>query len=168
MIIVEEVLKNLFNKLPKMVIGQGTYEVQYGFGSHKDLLRYMNSQRKAQGGVSYPLIWLQTPIERDVRRDGLITLNGLTLILATLTTAAQSNVTRLETTFKPTLIPLYNNVLSILKGSGFTRILNEDTNTVTNYYNYGVDETEHQTNDIWDALKLELDITISEECSLLC
>lgn len=167
MIIVEEVLRNLFDKLPVMVIGSGSYKVNYGFGSHKDLLRYMNSQRKQQGGVSYPLIWLQTPVERAVRRDGQITITNLTLVLATLSNINDSNVTRLETTFKPTLIPLYENVLDILKKSGYTWILDNDANTVTNYYNYGVAEAEAEADDIWDALKVELNIAMSADCSLL-
>lgn len=173
MIIVEEVLRILFDQLPEMTIGSGTYKVNYSFGSHKDLLVYMNSQTKAQGGVSYPLIWLETPIERDIRRDGEITVNNMKLILATLSNVNDSNVTRLERTFKPTLIPLYENVIDILKKSGYTRILDNDDNRVTNYYNYGVDadflkdRQSAKTTDIWDAIKLELNITMSKDCSLL-
>jgi len=167
MIIIEEVLRDLFAKLPVMTISATDYTVNYGFGSHKDLLRYMNSQRKEQGGVSYPLIWLQTPVERAVRRDGLVTITNLTLVLATLSNVNDSNGTRLERTFKPTLIPLYENVLDILKKSGYTWILENDANTVTNYYNYGVDENDSEADDIWDALKVELNITMSNGCSLL-
>ena len=173
MIIVEEVFRVLFNKLPLMIIGSGTYKVNYGFGSHKDLLRYMNSQRKAQGGVSYPIIWLETPLERSIRRDGLVTITNLKLVLATLSNINDSNVTRVEKTFKPTLIPLYDNVIEILKTSGYTRILDNDDNRVTNYYNFGVDadflkdRQSAKTDDIWDAIKLELNITMSKDCSLL-
>ena len=49
---IETDLMDVFDKLPKMVIGQGTYKVNSDFGSHKDLLRYMNSERKEKGGVS--------------------------------------------------------------------------------------------------------------------
>ena len=163
-IIVEERLKELFATLPKITVGQSSYPVNFDFGSHKDLLRFMNSQRKFQGGVSYPLIWLETPFERDVMRDGHINLSGLTLILATLSDSEQSNTTRLELAFKTTLIPLSKLVLESLRKGGFTQIINDGQRTETNYYNYGVDETESQTTDIWDVIKIELDIIMDNQC----
>ena len=164
MIIVEERLKELFATLPEITVGQNSYAVSFDFGSHKDLLRFMNSERKFKGGVSYPLIWLETPIARDVMRNGNINLSGLTLVLATLSNSQQSNTERLENTFKPTLIPLQELVLKSLKSSGFTQIINDGQRTETNFYNYGVDESESQTTDIWDVIKIELDIMMDSKC----
>ena len=164
MIIVEERLRELFATLPNITVDQSSYPVSFDFGSHKDLLRYMNSQRKFQGGVSYPLIWLETPIEREVMRDGHITLSNLTLILATLSSSEQSNTERLETTFKPTLIPLNKLVLESLRKSGFTQIINDGQRSETNFYNYGVNEEETQATDIWDVIKLELDLIMDNKC----
>ena len=164
MIIVEERLKELFATLPKITVGQSSFAVSFDFGSHKDLLRFMNSQRKFQGGVSYPLIWLETPIEREVMRDGRINLSGLTLILATLSNSQQSNNERLENTFKPTLIPLQKLVLESLLKSGFTQIINDGQRSETNYYNYGVNESEHEATDIWDVIKIELDLIMDSKC----
>ncbi len=164
MIIVEERLKELFNTLPDITVGQNSYPVSFDFGSHKDLLRFMNSQRKFQGGVSYPLIWLETPFERDILRDGKINLSGLTLILATLSDSEQSNSTRLEVAFKTTLIPLSELVIEALKKSGFTQIINDGQRKETNFYNYGVNEEENQTTDIWDVIKIELDLIMDSRC----
>jgi len=164
MIIVEERLKELFNTLPDITVGQNSYPVSFDFGSHKDLLRYMNSEQKFQGGVSYPLIWLETPFDREVKRNGEVNISGLTLILATLSDSEQSNSTRLEVAFKTTLIPLSELVLEALRKSGFTQIINDGQRTETNFYNYGVDETEHQTTDIWDVIKIELDLIMDSKC----
>ena len=164
MIIVEERLRELFATLPAITVGQSSYAVSFDFGSHKDLLRFMNSERKFKGGVSYPLIWLETPFERDIMRDDKINLNGLTLILATLSDAEQSNTTRLELAFKTTLIPLSQLVLESLLKSGFTQIVNDGQRKETNFYNYGVDETESQTTDIWDVIKIELDLLMDSQC----
>ena len=164
MIIVEDRLKELFATLPDITVGQNSYPVSFDFGSHRDLLRFMNSQRKAQQAVSYPLIWLETPFDRDVMRDGKINLSGLTLILATLSDSEQSNLTWLELAFKTTLIPLSQLVLESLRKSGFTQIINDGQRKETNYYNYGVDETESQTTDICDVIKIELDIIMDSKC----
>lgn len=164
MIIVEERLKELFATLPKITVGSTSYAVNFDFGSHKDLLRFMNSERKLKGGVSYPIIWLETPIERDVMRDGRINLSGLTLILATLSNSEQSNSTRLELAFKTVLLPLQELVLKSLKRSGFTQIINDGQRKETNFYNYGVNEDEHQTTDIWDVIKIELDLIMDGKC----
>ena len=168
MIIVEERLKELFEALPQINVSGKSYNISYGFGSHKDLLRFMNSERKFRGGVEYPLIWLETPIERDVRRDKKIDLAGLTLILATLSNAEKSNVERLEVTFKPTLIPLYDMVIKALKRSGFTQIINNGEQKVTTFYNYGVNEEEHEATDIWDVLKIQLDLIMDNTCPQAC
>jgi len=166
MIIVEERLGELFATLPKIVVESSSYNVSYGFGSHKDLLRFMNSERKFKGGVEYPLIWLETPIERDIARDGRSELTGMSLILATLSDAKLSNLERLEVTFKPTLIPLYNSVLKQMKYSGFIQLVNNGEQKVTTFYNYGVNEKETEATDIWDVLKIEMDIIMSGECML--
>ena len=164
MIIVEERLKELFATLPNINVGSKSYAVNFDFGSHKDLLRYMNSQRKFQGGVSYPLIWLETPIEREVLRNGNIKLSGLNIILATLSDANQSNTQRLEVAFKTTLIPLQKYVIESLLKSGFTQIINDGQRSETNYYNYGVNESEHEATDIWDVIKIELDLIMDSKC----
>ena len=164
MIIVEERLKELFATLPDITVGQNSYPVSFDFGSHKDLLRFMNSKRKFEGGVQYPLIWLETPFERDIMRNGQVNLSGLTLILATLSNSQQSNSARLENTFKPTLIPLSKLVLESLRKGGFTQIINDGQRKETNFYNYGVNEEESQTTDIWDVIKIELDVIMDSKC----
>ena len=164
MIIVEDRLKELFATLPDITVGQNSYPVSFDDGSHKDLLRFMNSERKFKGGVEYPLIWLETPFEEDEARNGEITLSGLTLILSTLSNAQMSNSERREVTFKPTLIPLSKLVLKSLRNSGFTQIINDGNIKRTKFYNYGVDETESQTTDIWDVIKIELDIIMDSKC----
>ena len=164
MIIVEERLKELFATLPDITVGQSSYPVSFDFGSHKDLLRFMNSERKFKGGVQYPLIWLETPFDRDIKRNGNVNISGLTLILATLSNSQQSNTERLENTFKPTLIPLSQLVLESLRKGGFTQIINDGQRKETNFYNYGVDENENQTTDIWDVIKIELDIIMDNRC----
>lgn len=153
MIVVEDRLKNLFATLPNITVNSSDYAPAYNFGSHADLLVYLNQKRK-EGGKVYPLIWLETPIEDIGKNDRIRT--DLKLILATLTTTQLSNVERLLLSFDTTLIPLYDNIYKALRMSGFTKIISPENNKRTKYYNYGIEKTE--ATDIWDVLKFECEV----------
>ena len=161
MILVEERLKELFATLPIITVDNSDYKPQFDFGTHEDLLRYLNHKAK-EGGKVYPLIWLETPIVKK-GKENRINID-LKLVLATLTTAELSNTERLEITFKPNLVPLYNNILKALRKSGFTRIIDADKNKRTDFYNYGVKDKKEQRNiatDIWDAIKFECELELT-------
>ena len=69
MILVEEDLGLIFDTLPAIVGDDSEdYKPAYDFGTHKDLIRYLNSKRK-EGGHVYPLIWLETPIVKKGKED---------------------------------------------------------------------------------------------------
>lgn len=166
MILVEERLKELFETLPVITVSHSDYKPQFDFGTHEDLLRYLRSKAK-EGGKFYPLIWLETPIVKKGKENRIYI--DLKLVLATLTKAELSNTNRLEVTFKPTLVPLYNNIYKALRKSGFTRIVDPENNKRTDFYNYGVkkkngNETENIATDIWDAIKLECELEITNDC----
>lgn len=158
MILVEKRLKELFNTLPEIEVNGKNYKPQFDFGSHKDLLKFLNQKAK-EGGTVYPLIWLETPIEK-VGKENRITVD-LKLVLATLTNSEISNIERLNLTFGTTLVPLYKNVLKALQQSGFTQIRNKGKNKRTDFFNYGVKENENQATDVWDAIKFECDLEIN-------
>ncbi len=164
MIIVEERLQELFATLPTITVAGKAHQPLYDFGSHKDLLRYMNSERKEKGAVQYPLVWFETPVTTPEVRNGNLEGVGISLILATLTKSQFSNRARLDITIKPTLEPLRDDVINALNKSGFTTIVNDKQIDRTIYYNYGVDEEQTQTTDIWDAIKLDLQINMTSNC----
>lgn len=176
MILVEQRLKELFETLPVQTIDGSDYKPAFDFGTHEDLLKYLKYKRK-EGGKIYPLIWLETPIVKNGKEERLKI--ELKLVIATLTNSEISNTERLQLTFKTTLVPLYDNIQKALMQSGFTRILNadknkradffnygvKDTNKKTNVYNYGISDTnkeKHLATDIWDAIKFECDLEITE------
>ena len=71
-------------------------------------------------------------------------------------------------TIKPLLLPILNNVIKAFNRSGFTKLLNRDREILSKHYNYGVQEsgkggeTVHPTTDIWDAIKFECEIEMSD------
>ena len=158
MIIVEEALKDLFATLPTVDVAGSSYAVNFDFGSHEDLLLYLRQKALEQANV-YPLIWLETPIEK--KGDSKVEID-LRLIIATLTNSEISNVERLDITFKPIIIPVLKNVIKALEQSGFTEILNPESKSITNFFNYGINE--HVATDIWDAAKLQCKLQLTNSC----
>ena len=161
MIIVERRLQELFDTLPPIIDDNGKeFKPTFNFGTHEDLLRFLNHKKK-QSVAFYPVIWLETPF----------TMTGfehrksfdLKLVFAQLSNYELSNKQRLQITFEKTLEPLYQNVLKALKESGFTRIIDNENNKSTNYYNYSVVEKgkdKQFASDIWDAIKFECELQI--------
>lgn len=166
MILVEEVLKNVFGNLPIINVGGHDFKPRFDFGTKEDLLKFINGKNKNKESI-YPLIWMETP----VRRTGdLNTVNfDCILIVATKTNDTKTNTERLEVTFKPVLIPLINNIYRSINKSGKTKILNKTNNKETNYFRFGLkklanENTSTDTNDIWDAIKIEMKLEVYKSC----
>jgi hypothetical protein len=163
MIIAEDRFIPLFDTLPSITVDNSDYKPNYDFGSHEDLLRYLNQKAK-EGGKIYPLVWVETPINLK----GYSKKRGkVKFVLATLSNSELSNRERLEVTIKPTLIPLYNNIITALCQSGFSQILNRNDENYDIHYNYGVkekDEKKSEATDIWDAIKFECELQLTDEC----
>jgi hypothetical protein len=162
MIIAEERFIALFDTLPVMTISESEYKPQYDFGTHEDLLRYLDQKAK-EGGKVYPLVWLETPTKLTGRNRKR---GKFKFILATLTNSEMSNRQRLEVTVKPTLVPLYDNIVKALSQSGFTLIRNRDDESYELHYNYGVKEknqgdTVNKATDIWDVLKFSCELELT-------
>lgn len=172
MILPEARLKEIFDTLPVITIGTSTYTPIYDFGSQKDLYRFLNSKRKevtsSGSGNIYPIIWMETPVTKTGTEFRLSF--PLTLVIATLSNSEFSNTQRLNLSYATVLTPLYDNIITGLKQSGFTQIVPNSTtqdNSIvrTDYFNYSTDNDEsHATNDIWDAVKLECTVLMNNNC----
>ncbi len=59
-IILEDVLKSVFNYLPAMSYNEGgdEFSVTFGFGTKKDLNKFLTLRKRS---TVYPLIWLLYP-----------------------------------------------------------------------------------------------------------
>lgn len=157
----EEKFIEIFDTLPEMSIGGGSYKPIFDFGSQEDLLHYLN-QKNNQSYTKYPLVWIETPFSSTGKERLSIKSK---LILATLSNGKISNRERLELTFKPTLYPLLANVKKALNHSGMTRILEPDKNVQINFFKYNVDKEGNFASDIWDAIKFECDLEM-KDCPL--
>ena len=147
MILVEKRLKEIFDTLPAISSNGKTYTATYGFGTKEDLNKELKLFRD-KGGAYYPLIWLITPITKTGKKR--INFSCELLLAENALNKNQSNLSRLETHFQYTLVPLYKNVIHAFHTSGFTKIVDKKRIERTDYFNY-TDST-----DIWDAIKLKL------------
>lgn len=156
--IVEEKLANLFDTLPSMSIGSGSYKPNFDFGSHDELLAYLNDKSK-QTGNTYPLIWVETPFSSVGKEKLEVKAN---FVLATVSNKDFSNRKLIDLTFRPTLYPLLKNVKKALMQSGFTRILEQEKNVTTNFFKYNVQGEGNFATDPWDAIKFECKIEVRD------
>lgn len=165
-IIPEERLAEVFATLPEEdgKTGDQALKPKFEFGTHKDLLRFLNDKTKLNE-YAYPLIFLETPI-MATGNDQLVNVKNCTLIFAHRSKAELSPRQRLEGTIKYRIRPALENALKALNQSGITRITNKDSFSTEVFYNYGStpQEKEHTATEIWDAIRLKVDLEINAKC----
>ena len=101
--------------------------------------------------------------EKEVREriDAEFEIPKMIFILAVNTSASLMNPERMKTTYKNVLIPLYDNLTSLFKKSCITNL--EWSYEVEKHPNFG-DGKESEGTFIWDALRVEFKITITDDC----
>lgn len=161
-IIVEDRLRDNFNYLPSMIgPNGGSFQPVFKAGDHKELLAFF---KQSQGNSNYPLVWLDMPYEEEHINRGLVKIDRLNFILAVETNSQMLYAERIDTTFKNVLIPLLDNVIDLFRVSNV--IAHDNNFIITKFGNYS-DEPQGEESgftDIWDAIKLTVNITINNNC----
>jgi len=164
-IVFEDELEEIFSYLPRMKY-QATsdldYKVVFGAGDKKALNVFLKTKNK--GDSPYPLIWLLYPYEETHNRTNL-SVDKVTLILAVPTNESMQNKERLNETYKKVLFPLYDNMRHCLENANIVNIAKEFK--VIKYPNYSDEQSsgdESAGTFIWDALKVNFQITIRDTC----
>lgn len=164
MIVVEEILEEIFTQLPAYVVGAKSYPIKYEWGSEKDLALFLQTI----AGNKYPLVWLV----QGKQTDNISHHNSerrLRLILAKNSNQKTNrNPTVFKTDFKDCLNPLLKNVLTALNKSGVTTILNNGQVEVDKRANYIEESTEKSktfTIDYWNAIIIDLNVRFQEKAN---
>ena len=162
---VEERLAGMFAYLPNSVSisGSTTLKPIFGYGDLKELNAFLKVKHTDRSRTPYPLIWLLYPYgENHTKTD--VSIKKLSLILAMQTNASMGNVERMNKTFNKVLLPLLDNIHTLFIRANITSY--DEEFELTKYPNYsdnsGADE--HAGIFIWDALKVELDLIITDDC----
>lgn len=164
-IIVEKRLAEIFEYMPSMKMNEAdttSYDVTFGYGSAKELNAFLKSKEN-ESVHPYPLIWLLYPLVEKHNKTEVI-LERANFILAVNNKAVMLNEQRINETYTKVLMPLYDNMRKCLKRANISN-LNEELE-LTKFPNYGStpNQEEHVTTDVWDALKVVLNVRINNVC----
>jgi hypothetical protein len=160
-IIVESVLQKTLAYLPLMDKNGVSYKPLFKIGDHKELLSFF---KQTQGNSNYPLIWLEMPFVENHINTKKVRIDSLNFILAVETNSQMLYNERLDSTFV-VLYKLLDNLLTCFKQSN---TISYDLNfQIEKYGNYSDVETvgdEAKFSDIWDAIKLTINLELNNNC----
>jgi hypothetical protein len=160
-IVIEDRLREIFEYLPDVAgTNSNNFKPVFKVGDENELLAFFAESTQE---TNYPLIWLQMPYDENHINRKRVMVEPLTLILAVETNNTMRNSERLNTTFKPILMVLLDNILD-----AFTKAntIDFDLNYgITKYGNYSnEDDTKGKFVDIWDAIKVTVTISVNSNC----
>lgn len=166
MIVVEDKLKAIFDYLPLMEyeVGSASFKPVFGYGDQMELNTFLKN-KESDLTRPYPLVWLLYPY-KELHKKKVVELKDLVLILATNTNARLSNSERIQTNFKKVLIPLYDNVFTVLKRAVNISLIEEVE--IIKFPNYSGDNRDDDnqafSTDLWDAMKTVWNFNINNSC----
>lgn len=164
-IIFENRLEEVFSYLPQMkynATSVGLFDVTFGYGDKKALNAFL--KMKGKGNVSpYPLIWLLYPY-KEIHTRTEMKAENVNLVLAVNTNAQMQNKERIEETFKNVLFPLLDNVTHCITSANIFNISEEIKIVKHPNYSDTEDGELHAGTFIWDAIRVEFDVTVIDGC----
>ena len=157
MIVVQERLTELFDTLDEI---QGHKPV-FDSGTDVYLNKLLTGYFK-EGKTPYPLIWMLPGDETEDEFLGKVEKRAEFILCTRNDNVDMYMPQRLATSFENVLIPLYD---AILVGITKSHIATYDNRSVTRqlYPNYVVNENKNKTIDVWDAIKLTIDLEIHKD-----
>lgn len=157
MIVTEHRLRDLFTLIPEIRINENvSLKPFFGWGNKKELDRTLEEYKSSV----YPLIWL-LPTEDNYDFKRRVTRKKCVLIVATLEkNIDRLNPTRYERNFDVVLNPLTSYIIESLRKSSITEL---KSNEVSIFKEPNYSESEG-TIDLWDAVRLEFDLEINNNC----
>jgi len=157
------ILEERLTGLPPITRGVQSFTPVFGYGSKKDLMAFLASERKT-GEAYYPLVWVMVPftVSGDIFKFGRSKAE-ISIILATITSRDISNSERVAITFEGTLEPLLENVVKSLRYGGNTGLIDGQPFETQKYFGYDTDGSNF-TSDVWDAITLKCSINFKYSC----
>lgn len=162
MIVPENILKQIFAQLPK-VVDSNLIEFSVGFNwGSQDALNLFLSQKEIS--AKYPLIWMVESPEDTTQAE---VIKSVKLIIAK-NSQHQTNTNPIiwQTEFETVLNPILENVVKALERSEATFIVkrNDVKYKVQRLANYSEDGTNAKTIDNWNVIIFEAEINFNSNC----
>lgn len=161
------ILEKIFEQLPLSVSDNSKSKPSFFYGTVEDLNAFLKVNKNKN---VYPLVYMITPYTitgynfKTARLSFIIAVNNANINM--------SNKERLITVFNKYIYPTRDNIIKAINYSGATEIINIEDITEKLYFRYMVNKEKASsgsntgnftgtTIDIWDAIRIELQIKFS-------
>lgn len=157
MIVFEEKFRELIALLPPHKQGLDIFPIRYDWGTIDVLNKFLLLPKTKS---KYPLIWLITGKDTEDYISKTVTRKARLVIATRSNDVDKFNETQYQTDFKNILIPVYSNLITLLKRSGITTIMNQviDKELVPNY---SLKDDGKGLITIWNAIIMDVEIEIN-------
>ena len=163
MIVVEHRLRDIISQIPTIALNADYLAVspKFGWGNKKELNRYLELKKEG----SYPLIWL-LPSKESHKNNGESVQRKCVFIIAHLEKdTSLFNDERYLKSFDLILNPLTDYLVQGLRTASISFIVDDEWE-IFKEPNYSETQSadEHGTIDLWDAIRLDCNIEITNDC----
>lgn len=178
MVTIAEILKNVIEGFPPLVIGSKSLTIRFFDGVLDDVKEQINTYKKVNS-MPYPCIWLIRDFAQ-LEESNRVTITNLQLIALIDTENSYQTPERLENRINPYLVPIANDVIKGLKLSGvYVSNVNKTKLTFLGNPNAGVPSTNSSTNarttttkklfaDYMDGLKISINVSYDFNLNTVC
>jgi hypothetical protein len=160
MIVFEEKLRELIALMPSNINANGEFPVRYDWGTIDVLNKFLILKENVS---KYPLIWLVTSKDTDDLLRNRVTRNARLVIATRSNDVDGFNKKQYQTDYTNILIPVYNDFITLLNSSGVSKIINSKVEKELKP-NYSINDNGKGLVTIWNAIVLDLEIELTDNC----
>jgi hypothetical protein len=160
MIVFEEKLRELISLMPDNVNANGAFPIRYDWGTIDVLNKFLILKENVS---KYPLIWLVTSKDTDDLLRNRVTRNARLVIATRSNDVDGFNSKQYQTDYTHILIPVYNDFIKLLNSSGVSKIVNSKVEKEL-IPNYSFKDNGKGLVTIWNAIVLDLEIELNDNC----
>ena len=157
MIVFEEKLRELIALMPAW---ENTHPIRYDWGTTDVLNKFLILKESVS---KYPLIWLVTSKDTDDLLRNRVTRKARFVIATRSNNSDGFNLEQYKTDYQKILIPVYNNFINLLNQSGVSKIIDSSIEKEL-MPNYSVNSNGKGLIAVWNALVLDLEIELTDNC----
>jgi hypothetical protein len=160
MIVFEEKLRELIALMPSNINANGEFPIRYDWGTIDVLNKFLILKENVS---KYPLIWLVTSKDTDDLLRNRVTRNARLVIATRSNDVDGFNKKQYQTDYTNILIPVYNDFITLLNSSGVSKIVNSKVEKELKP-NYSINDNGKGLVTIWNAIVLDLEIELTNNC----
>lgn len=156
--LIEDKLSEIFSFLDSFISNNNEFKPRFETGTEETLNSFLEENKNKQ---IYPLIWLLYPY-KEQRNSTNVKANNIRLIIAIDNNIQQTTKQRLEGSYKKALYPVFFNIKNLFSKAVNIEVIG-DVYELTKYPNYGNFDMSATTT-VWDALAVDLGISLNKFC----